>query len=358
MSKKLRAAGRGFTLIELLVVVAVIAILVSVLLPALQAARGAAQKIVGLNVQRQLATAKLAYSSENDNWIPGMNSPENRRMRRIVSFEPGGINRFAGDTGASTPITVKDWVSPTLGASLGMPSNRARRTQYILNELSCPTAFRDNDTPFGSAPDFQDFNDISLGGGTFRQVSFLAPAAHSLFERTLIDFRRDPRFAQSGALGGYGVTSNQAILPSGYIPRIDRVKNAGNKVMVADGCRFLRSDGGLNFDRTISPTNFSLFYSSGPIFQGSTSYGREQGSAGSSDGLQVFVSIRHEGNTAINATSFDGSGRTIRTDELYADPTPWYPTGSVFNTAGSNSTPESIDFTSDWARSDGTIFIP
>ena len=63
--------GSGFTLVELLVVVAVIAILASLLLPALGAAKGRAQRIGCLNNHRQLVTTWMLYQGDNDGHLPG-----------------------------------------------------------------------------------------------------------------------------------------------------------------------------------------------------------------------------------------------------------------------------------------------
>src|SRR3954468_12138591 len=61
---------RGFTLIELLVVVGIIAVLIALLLPALQRAREHANRTVCLGNLRQLAAAMIMYNNENKGKFP------------------------------------------------------------------------------------------------------------------------------------------------------------------------------------------------------------------------------------------------------------------------------------------------
>ncbi len=62
--------GKSFTLIELLVVVAIIAVLVALLLPALGQARENARRLACASNLRQLGTGFQYYAGENADWLP------------------------------------------------------------------------------------------------------------------------------------------------------------------------------------------------------------------------------------------------------------------------------------------------
>lgn len=66
-----RRHRRGFTLIELLVVIGIIAILISFLLPALNASRERGREVVCQNHLRQLWRGWLLFASDHDNHLPG-----------------------------------------------------------------------------------------------------------------------------------------------------------------------------------------------------------------------------------------------------------------------------------------------
>jgi prepilin-type N-terminal cleavage/methylation domain-containing protein len=60
----------GFTLVELLVVIGIIALLISILIPALSKAREQSLRVKCLSNIRQLATVNQMYANDNKLWLP------------------------------------------------------------------------------------------------------------------------------------------------------------------------------------------------------------------------------------------------------------------------------------------------
>lgn len=98
-----RRAG-GLTLIEVLVVVGVMAVLVSVLLPALASARGAARLVIGASNARQLALANTAYAGDSDGrYVAGSPGIGGENLVRWHGVRESDGEAFDARGGALTP---------------------------------------------------------------------------------------------------------------------------------------------------------------------------------------------------------------------------------------------------------------
>lgn len=95
--------GRGFTLVELLVVIAVIAILIGLLLPALSGARVAARSAACLGQARQIGAAMVMYSDTYRGYLP--------REGTLVPGDPSGPR-----SSMPWPILLRPFLDDRAGA--------------------------------------------------------------------------------------------------------------------------------------------------------------------------------------------------------------------------------------------------
>jgi len=93
MSRPRQSNPVAFTLVELLVVIGIIALLIAILLPALNNARRQAATVQCLSNQRQMAQAAFIYAGDNNGWLP----------RTVVDT----LERFTRETKSSLETILK-----------------------------------------------------------------------------------------------------------------------------------------------------------------------------------------------------------------------------------------------------------
>ncbi len=128
---RFRATQSRFTLIERLVVISILAILASLLLPALSRARGKAQSTICLNNLKSLGMASIQYSGDFDDWlVPNWNGECTEYT--IDLKHRIWIGMLCG-LQADTPPTAAAWAkSGPYGVAWGCHSTRR------IGQFSCP----------------------------------------------------------------------------------------------------------------------------------------------------------------------------------------------------------------------------
>lgn len=117
----------GFTLVELLVVISIIALMVSILLPALQKARDTAKATICLSNQRQVAIAMHIYADMSEDTFPKYYDSVADRVWGRTLCESGTLNAHSD---ALYCPTVPPYASDTslwregYGFTYGMPNYR------------------------------------------------------------------------------------------------------------------------------------------------------------------------------------------------------------------------------------------
>ena len=299
LSATLRAVG--FTLIELLVVVAIIALLTSLLVPAVQAARDQAKLTLCLTNQRNLALAMRLYVDCFNGALPGSPNTSGVGPRQAPPETAVATNAF-------------DYASPLLGfLNISAPANRARRQELTrLGVFKCLSNSYES-VPWSGPefiPDAADFT-------TTQSASYL----------TCWNFLLAGD-AYAGAQIVPGVTywlygaSWAEVLPKNYLPKITEIGSPAKKIFIADAARYVDATGKYTYDIGYVFFGAGSYSGSGAWWIGSREYG--------SNSPAADYSYRH--NDGIAAAFYDGHCEYLAREQSHRA-VYWYPRDTVLTDA-------------------------
>jgi len=205
---------KGFTLIELLVVVAIIALLISILLPSLSRARELAKRLVCAANVKGIGTAEKIYANDNEEqWSTPLFNEGALGVPVLIKYvgaDGTGVNRNIPSIATSTSCAVSRafW--------LLIRSGETTQKQYI-----CPSSGDETDITeeVDKYYDFFGLGNLSYG----YQVPFGV-------KETRASENTDPR--QALAADASPCTSDTVVVPGAYdpttSPRLWQPYNSGN----------------------------------------------------------------------------------------------------------------------------------
>ena len=259
-----RASHKAFTLIELLVVISIVALLISILLPALKSARGSANNMACLSRERQMGIAFTSYAQDYKGVLP------------------------AGDT--SLNVNWTDFLAPYHGINEGDYSGyNSKRRQRMADLL------RDADVQYKPGNSLYYSSHPRLMPDTSK-IDYSDPARPNLKQQTIAMIRNPSKLIaimDGTQVGGGGV--------SVVAKNLDR--GACNGSIVADGKWY---------------SSYLIHDFCAPAAQTSIDANFNMDAANWGDGFNLMnIRFRHLNNTSCNVVMLDGHAQTMRYRSQY-----------------------------------------
>jgi prepilin-type N-terminal cleavage/methylation domain-containing protein len=352
--------GRSaFTLIELMVVVSIIALLISILLPSLKAARESAKVVVCSSTLKGLTGSNAIYQSLFNEWLagaPGTSGSALIRHRNNDTWGPADtvLTIEAGDEDA-TMAQWFDWATP-LEVVDDPPVNRPAYYKLLFERNSCPS------NQFRARPV------IGMGGSA--GAAWPATQAPSYYTvRQMLVWPNSSRSApydqakaggpNGAGCGGEGPGDGWE-LPAGYAPNLSRLGNPARKIFLTDGSRWTDPiSGSITYNVEWNARSGGAFSTGGAALRyadedADDSWLRDFFLSTNPDTMRTApVTYRHKRGKKIGVSVvfYDGHAAYLSEDES-RHPDYWWPKGTRVNWRGELNQP-AMRLVKDYKDSDG-----
>ena len=238
---RVRKPIHGFTLIELLVVISIIALLLSILMPALSKVKQQAMQIVCMSNVKSLTTACMTYSLDNESCLPMSGSRDSDGyMWGQYPYAPYAEVRLLPYLGAKS--VSPEYFSSSTGPDIEGDDSKLREFEGTLEVFLCP-AIRSTQSSIvkavynmGGYPKSYQINTLITGHSVVRSASgkyridrnaCYKPGSSKITKirmpaRTLLyaDTRAAPGSRMNYLWGGWGTRWWSDIRPSHFVKAV------------------------------------------------------------------------------------------------------------------------------------------
>jgi prepilin-type N-terminal cleavage/methylation domain-containing protein/prepilin-type processing-associated H-X9-DG protein len=229
---------KAFTLVELLVVIGIIALLISVLLPALQKARRSANTIACSSNMRQIVQAMQMYASQNNGFIPG--SPHTSGG---FLYKNGALDPQYSDNNCPGIISGYDWMSP-LASVMGFNFDQGASLQSKFNRFNTLVNLPVFGCPENQFLEGEYVGDIS--GNTFSSIQPMPAYATAI---SFVSTKSDIPYWT---------------LQDSYFPKLNKVGSSSKKIFISEAARWVSpvsTDGSPDYSISLQSSVYSNAFS-------------------------------------------------------------------------------------------------